>query len=647
MSIEAIIQQIQQSATRHPYLLKQLLLEVTRSDKRFDELIELLESSEASRLRLRLYISRVFHNKDITYVLVDSGISGRTGFVAELVRKLKHTLIPEEKDRTTFHQTLLYIFDQGRLASRLTPVKLVRLFDVLGLQVDFGTVSMKQELISAIEILSYRITATAIESEFIRKFRKNQILQSFIRQNKEIHVLIAQYLLGVQFNPHQAGHIRDLLDESVADVHKLKRTSSHEGASLQLTYSLHRIEQQIERLKLLFGIYSSPVLGPARLAGLVHMLLLNEARKNSIRKQLDETTHLLAYQITEHESRTGEHYIAENRQDYREMFGSSSKGGVFASVMALIKVVLHHLAMAPFWQAFAYSLNYAAGFVSIQVTHSTLATKQPAMTAARIAHSLDRKDSDEHSTRGLALMIGQVSRSQFVSFAGNLLVVFPLSFAIAFAYSAVFGEAIVNKTEAERMMKEVHPFLNPTWFYACITGMFLFLSGIISGYYDNKVIYSNIPLRIRHHPALQKVLRKRSLVRFSRYVEHNLGSLIGNISLGFFLGMAGFIGFIFGLPFDIRHITISSANYSMALFSLLDTIRPGYALTCLLGVLGIGFFNFLVSFGLAIFVAARSRKVKVSQFADVLRYTWIYLKKYPKDFFFAPRSERRPEDLTG
>lgn len=646
MSIETILQQIQQLAPKHPYLLKQFLQEISKSAKAFDHAIQLLQDSEASRLRLQLYIHRVFQNKDLTYVLIDSGISKRTGFTSEIIRKIKHSLIPEEKDKTNFHETVSTIFFSGKAPSLLSETQLTRLFEVLHLEVDFNDHQLKHDLIDAIEILSYRITATAIESEFINKFKKNKTLNSFIKQNKEIHALIAQYTLGVTFNPNQVIHIKQLLNESMEDINILKRNSYHQGVSLQLTYSLHRISQQIARLNVLFDIYLKPKLEPKRLARLMHAFLQSEQSKNSIRKQLNETTYLMAYQISEHESKTGEHYIAETASDYRHMFASSSKGGVFAAIMTLVKVVLHHLPFAPFWQAFAYSINYASGFVTIQVTHATLATKQPAMTAARIAQSLDKKDTDEGSIQNLALTIGKVSRSQFVSFAGNLLVVFPLSFVFAIAYDFIFGAPIVNSKQAYHMMHDVHPFLNPTWFYACITGVFLFVSGIISGYYDNKVIYSNIPLRIRHHPLLQKVLSKRWLVSLSRYVETNLGSLIGNISLGFLLGMSGFIGFIFGVPFDIRHITISSGNYAVAMFTLMGEIKWSYALVCLLGVLGIGAFNFMVSFGLAIFVAARSRKVKAVQFIDLMKWTWIYFKKYPRDFFFPPKQERGVNDLV-
>jgi site-specific recombinase len=70
--------------------------------------------------------------------------------------------------------------------------------------------------------------------------------------------------------------------------------------------------------------------------------------------------------------------------------------------------------------------------------------------------------------------------------------------------------------------------------------------------------------------------------------------------------MAGFIGEIFGIRFDIRHITISAGNVTLAVYGLgFANLRTWYLVTVLLGVLGIGFLNFLVSFSLAFIVAAR------------------------------------------
>lgn len=644
MTIAEFFSNLQQNASRHPYMLRALFKHICVSKRGYEELVQTLTESESARLRLKHYIERVFSGKDITYLLIEAGIPKRTGFGAELKRKVKHTFLPEEIDKSAVHYILDFITHNGRFQLKTEQLQL--LLDLLEFELNFGSKHLQSELIDAIEVLSYRITATAIESEFIQKFKHNKTLYSFIQLNKEINALIAQHTLGIEFNPHLVQHIQHLLEQSLGHIDLLQKQSNHEGVSLQLTYSLNRITHQIKRLKVLFDLYAIPIINTTQLVTLLSRLFLYNKKRNSILEQLNETTHLLAQQITEHESTTGEHYIAENRKEYTAMFRSSAIGGIFASLMTVIKIGLHHLSLAPFWQAFGYSLNYATGFVGIQLTHGTLATKQPAMTASRIALSLHKKDAEGNSIRGLALMIGQVSRSQFISLVGNLLIVFPLSFVIAVLYKLTFGKALVSHEAAKHMLHDVHPFANPTWYYACITGIFLFISGIISGYYDNKVIYSHIPNRIRQHPFLKRILPKRKLIKLAAYVNHNLGSIIGNICLGFFLGTASFIGFIFGLPIDIRHITISSGNYAIAMFTVWDEVSIRYALICLIGVLGIGFFNLLVSFGLAIFVAARSRKLAFNEFSLLLKYVGKYARKYPADFFRAPKNQRSVEDIA-
>ena len=86
--------------------------------------------------------------------------------------------------------------------------------------------------------------------------------------------------------------------------------------------------------------------------------------------------------------------------------------------------------------------------------------------------------------------------------------------------------------------------------HAAIAGVYLFLSGLIAGYYDNKAIYRRIPERLAAHPLLNKLLGKHRAWQLGHYVEHNLGALAGNFYFGLFLiafmytmptGVAGFI----------------------------------------------------------------------------------------------------------
>jgi site-specific recombinase len=125
-------------------------------------------------------------------------------------------------------------------------------------------------------------------------------------------------------------------------------------------------------------------------------------------------------------------------------------------------------------------------------------------------------------------------------------------------------------------------------------------------------------------------------------VENHAGSIIGNIALGFFLGMSGFIGEIFGIHFDVRHITIAAGNTAIAVYGLgFEHINHWYLLTVLGGVLGIGFLNFLVSFSLAFFVALRSRGTRLKEYPEFLGILWRYFRNSPLDFI-RPR-KRHPE----
>jgi site-specific recombinase len=200
------------------------------------------------------------------------------------------------------------------------------------------------------------------------------------------------------------------------------------------------------------------------------------------------------------------------------------------------------------------------------------------------------------------------------------------------------GSKLIAGEAAAKMLRDLHPWQSLSLLYACNAGFFLFLSGIIAGYVQNKIQYSHIPERLQTHPILRLSLPADRLQRIAHYIEKHAGSIIGNIALGFFLGMSGFIGEIFGIRFDVRHITISAGNTAMAAYGLgLDHIDHWYLLTILVGVLAIGFLNFLVSFSLAFFVAVRSRGIRLSKFPAFLGILGRYFRSHPLDFIRPPK----------
>jgi len=439
-----------------------------------------------------------------------------------------------------------------------------------------------------------------------------------------------------------SSRIEELFTACGACIDYIREHSSDRGASLHQTYMLILLANKIERMGILIDLLDNDQqLNTGKFTDFFRMLVRNENRKNSLREFMSQSLGYLAYQIAEHKGSKGGKYITSTPAEFRSMLTSAMGGGAWVCLVVFIKSMLTKLEMPLFWHGFAYSVNYSVGFILIEETHTTLATKQPAFTASAVAGSLDtRKTTQKPNLYNLAVTVAKVSRSQIASFAGNLIVVFPGMWGIAWGYEKLFHTKILAGAAAAKMLSDQHPWHSLSLLYACNTGFFLFLSGIIAGYVQNKIRFGRIPERLQTHPILRLSMSKARLRRLGNYVEKHAGSLIGNICLGFFLGMAGFIGEIFGIRFDIRHITISAGNTAIAAYGLgLHNIDRWYLVQVLLGVLGIGFLNFLVSFSLAFFVAVRSRGIKLRDYPEFLGILWRYFRNSPLDFIRPRRRE--------
>jgi len=439
--------------------------------------------------------------------------------------------------------------------------------------------------------------------------------------------------------PDELLHCETLLQHVQGEINRY-------GTSLHQTYLLLHIRQLIERMRLIIEMVNNE--GNVNLHRMVRYfkeVVQNENTKNSLRSLLRGNVEFLAYRIAEHERNTGEHYITTTPAEYRRMLRSAMGGGVIISFIAVIKALFHFIKMAPFWQGFAYSVNYAMGFIGIYATGATLATKQPAMTASAIASSLDSSQDDALNLPELAILVSQAWRSQTISFVGNLMTVFPLTLGIALLWNLTFGHPIADPDFAQTLLDNQNPLKGLCLLYACFTGVFLYLSGIISGFFDNKAVYGNIPQRLREHPALKRYFSKKTVNKIADYTGKHLGGIMGNLCLGFFLGMAGFIGYIFGVSFDVRHITISTANFAIGLQGVGFTVGLSELLWVTVGVLLIGFLNFFVSFALAFFTALASRKVNFKHYQLFIRHLLRLVLRYPLDFIRPPKKQRKSEDF--
>jgi site-specific recombinase len=399
------------------------------------------------------------------------------------------------------------------------------------------------------------------------------------------------------------------------------------------------MEQHVERMLLILdAVDNDKRFDIDRFITYFITVIRNQNRKNSVGEFLSQNMGLLAYQISEHGGRKGEMFIAKTRSEFIRLFLGAMGGGFIISFIAITKNLLGKITLAPFWHGIAYSTNYSIGFLLIQSTGSTLATKQPAFTASSVASSLDSsKLKGRPDLNNLAVTVAQVSRSQIASFIGNLVIVFPLTYLLTMLLFTTTGIIIAEGDAAKALLQAQHPFKSLALLFACFTGFFLFLSGLIAGWVENYVVYAQLPQRIQQHPALRHTLGKKQLNWLTRTFENNLGSIAGSLSLGFFLGRSSFIGKTFGIPFDIRHITISAGNTAIGFFGMDQPVDWAYLSIILLGVAMIGFLNFFVSFGFAFFVAVKSRGIRLKEYPEFLGILWRYFRKNPLDFIRPPK----------
>ncbi|WP_089376338.1 site-specific recombinase [Methylobacillus rhizosphaerae] len=606
------------------------------------------DRSKADLLRDAI-VSLLIGRKPIS-LYVDSGIQPNSGFFTELTRRIGHKVLPDAINPAYLKDLFAQIFPQEGDERWVAAVpdevwlQLVAALHFHELSTD-KVAECQKSLLDAAQILSYRLAASGLEPELVRNHPEIEHHDSpFITQNVELQAL----LLVPQDEQHDIGHILVMLDQCRQVIQRIRRNSSQTGTSVRLTFLLQRMSQQIQRLEGLLGILSA-VRNQAdagiAIVQLFKTLVSTERHKNAVRQHCRENVELMALRVTENASRTGEHYITETRSEYFSLMRSAMGAGVIIAFMAMIKIMTaahHH---APLTEAILFSLNYGLGFVLIHILHFTVATKQPAMTAAAIAASIDASDRKNKNLDKLVTIIAQTFRSQTIAILGNVVLVVPVAMLVGWLIFSFTGEHFVTPEKAHAMLDSNDPFHSGTIFYAAIAGVCLFLSGLIAGYHDNLAVYNKIPQRLRALRWLEWLLGSARLDRVARYVENNLGALAGNFYFGCLLGGMSGLGVLLGLPIDIRHITFVSAFAGYSFVALDFMISWQMLVIAALGILLAGTANLIVSFSLALYVAMKSRKVTFAQWRLLLMTLGKRFIQNPGMFLLPPKREKMAVDV--
>jgi site-specific recombinase len=599
-----------------------------------------------------VFLQSILQGRNFDSILTDAGILQDTDFIYEVKKRIFAKILPYQAPKETLQYLLNQIFflDSDPIWVNKIPKKqLEELFELFGFSgiyeaIDEGSVLF--EVMQAMNLLSQRTSGRALESEVLKMVPEYANLESpFAAFEKELFAIentIKQkennfHITSSDINYKQ---LLVLYKQCNEFVEKAFQNSSKYGISLRVNQNLLRIKQQLYRLGVLLPllVIDKPEEKKTKSIELAIKLIKYNCQKTNVRKLINESTQLLSYEITQHTAKTGEHYITESKTEYFKMLYAALGGGLIVGFLCIFKLLLSKLETSDFGHAFFYSLNYSFGFIVIYLLGFTLATKQPAMTAAALITALEdglKKNSisADEKHKSFAKLFARLFRSQFIAFVGNVAMAFPVSLLGIWLIDITFHYNIAE-VKWNKLLVDLSPIHSMAIFHAAIAGFFLFLSGIISGSISNRDKHFEVKYRIEEHPWLKMTFGKERTKKIANWYDKKWSGVISNFWFGVFLGSTASVGLFLGLNLDIRHITFASGNLALGLYGANYVVSNSMLFWGIFGIGIIGLVNFLVSFGLSLGLAFRSRNIPLTELRPIFSSIKRRFLSKPMSFFF-------------
>ena len=465
------------------------------------------------------------------------------------------------------------------------------------------------------EALSYLVTtivAVGVSPAFRQRLDPKGPLQAtpFMALRRELE----SFLQGPAGDDAALRSVRMLIAVCQAQTDRIYAHLDEYGVSVGLVYHLQRMRAQLARMSRLIDLRAAQNTATAR----------------------GQAQALLARKMVERNADHGEHYIARDRAEYRIMFLAACIGGFFTAFTALLKGVIAGAGMARFFEGVFASLNYSVSFITMTAFGGVLATKQPAVTAPALASKMGALDTVD-GLRTLILEVAWLLRSQAAAVFGNLFAVIPTMALICLAYFYTAGTPVINPVKAHASLQALSV-VGVTPFFAAFTGVLLWLASLAAGFADNWFALHRLREALTHHRRLVHALGAARAARCGAWIEDHLAGVVGNVSLGILLGMTPILADFFGLPLDVRHVTLSTATVTEAMVTLGWSAFGGREFyLAAAGIFVIGLLNVGVAFACALTLALRAREVPARVRRLVFRAVLRRFTASPHAFLFPQR----------
>src|SRR5208283_2287543 len=121
----------------------------------------------------------------------------------------------------------------------------------------------------------------------------------------------------------------------------------------------------------------------------------------------------------------------------------------------------------------------------------------------------------------------------------------------------------LSTESATHVYETLHPLASGTAFYAIVTGVILWMAALAGGWCENFAVYYRLTDAVAQHPFGLRIGQAR-MTKVSRVLQRNLGGWSTSIVLGYLLGFTPVIVRFFGIPLDVRHVTLSTGTLALA-----------------------------------------------------------------------------------
>jgi site-specific recombinase len=580
---------------------------------RLRHLLNVLDKHPEHRERVDALFAVFWRDVRAAGLFSDFGFGHRMSLASEIVDRLRLGALPITPDTRELAELfpLLFADGDGAWIAAIDEATLQRLADGSWRGEPGPDRAWREQMLDAVTYLVSAVRAAGFSAALRQRMSEATLADEPFRELAAAAERVRRDVLDGAATPALARDVaalRPLLDGCGRAVDSIAEHLEEFGISVDIVFEVEQMQRRIERIAQLLDcvLAAEP---EDELRRLVVSLVRTLEHKRGVRALLSRHYAQLARKMAERSAETGEHYIARTRGEYRDMLRHASGGGALMSVTTFVKFGIAALGLSAFWTGWWAGVNYAASFVVIMLMHWTVATKQPAMTAPAMAQRLGDIDT-EAKVEAFVDDVAHLLRTQAAGIFGNLALVAPLVFGAQWLARVLFGTPLVGTAEAEYVLHSL-TLLGPTALYAAFTGVLLFASSIIAGWVENWFVFHRLDSAIAWNPGIVARLGAPRAARWAAWWRANVSGVAANVSLGMMLGLAPAVIGFFGVPIEVRHVTLSTGQLAAAAGALgwEVLVRDGFW-WCVAGIAVTGLLNVGVSFWLAFKLAASARGVR-------------------------------------